>query len=172
MYIKIVSRFWILSHVVTRSFLRISVYLFNKEKLKVWSGRARWSAGALDKMTRSAGALDKTELERGAERGVGALERWWKIGRSAGALTKKGRSAGALIPLYGPRLWVWCLSLTWITLENKIFLSIIESSRIQVSIFKNCISSEGIVKLVKPSVDILIFIQIFENIKGKFIVSL
>ena len=93
-------------HVVTRSFLRISVYLLNTfyhENLKDWSGRERRSAGALDKMTRSAGALDKTEMERGAERGVGALERWSKIGRSAGALTKKGRSAGALIPLYGPQ---------------------------------------------------------------------
>ena len=53
------------------------VYLLSNlyhEKLKNWSGRVRWSAGALDKMTRSAGALDKTEMERGAEREVGALE--------------------------------------------------------------------------------------------------
>ena len=63
---------------MSRAFLRISVYLLNNfyhKNLKDWSGRARWSAGALDKMTRSAGALYKTELERGAERGVGALER-------------------------------------------------------------------------------------------------
>ena len=68
----------VLSHVVTRAFLRISVYLldnFYHKNLRYWSGRACWSAGVLDKMTRSAGALDKTELERGAERGVGALER-------------------------------------------------------------------------------------------------
>ena len=45
------------------------------KSFKDWSGSACWSAGALDKITRSAGALDKTESERGAEMGVGALER-------------------------------------------------------------------------------------------------